>query len=67
VPPSEAPSVHVNLIVEASVTVASFAKLIGASGTSYVKAPLPASEKSESPYELVATTFTSIGSFLTKE
>jgi hypothetical protein len=38
------------------VTVKSFTRLIGASGTVNINAPLPIFDAIESPYELVATT-----------
>jgi hypothetical protein len=41
-------------ILEAQVFSALLLRLIGESGTSYVKAPLPAEEMGESPYTLYA-------------
>jgi hypothetical protein len=43
-PPFEAPSFQVNRIKVSIVVVTSFVSEIGASGTSWITAPLPASE-----------------------
>jgi hypothetical protein len=48
-PPFETPSLHVNLIKYALVELASFIKLMGESGTDYMKAPFPAVDYSDSP------------------
>ena len=54
VPPFDAPGDHVIAIVVAVVTAALFARLIGASGTVKITAPLPSFELIDGPTALIA-------------
>jgi hypothetical protein len=62
-PPSAAPAYQVNRIFTSDVIVGSFSKEIGASGTSYITAPEPSGDYTDSPYrftdETIALTWSS--------
>ena len=57
-PPFEDPALHVRPSVDFVRYEVFSARLVGASGDVVITAPLPSDDSVESPYKLVAITFT---------